>query len=371
MTRRTLPSLIAILLATACASAPPPAPAPAPSPYRVIGYVGGRANIEAIDATKVTHLNYAFAKVRGDDVVYFENADAGDHLARIRALKAANPKLKVLLSIGGWGAEWFSDAALTADSRCRFATSAIDLVKTHQLDGLDIDWEFPGQRGGGNRFRPEDKENFTELIALLRYELDVLPGEHLLTIASSANRWFETTEVARLHPLVDWFNVMTYDMSGGWSQTTAHHAPLQRSGKGHSTASFVRQYLDAGVPRSKIVVGVPFYAREWKWVVNRKSATGLNEPFDFFAGDIAMHRLRRDYSETAGFTRGWDPVARAPFLWNAEAGTFVSFDDEQSLAEKARYVRDNSLGGIMYWEQSHDPEQVLVTAIATELHRPR
>jgi chitinase len=224
----------------------------------------------------------------------------------------------------------------------------------------------PGQRGAGNRFRAEDKQNFTSLIALLRHELDLL-GDKTLTIASSANRYFETTEIDRLHPLVDWFNVMTYDMTGSWSSTTGHHAPLRQE-KGSSTEAFVRQYLAAGVPPEKIVVGVPFYAREWKWVVNRKSATGIGEPFDFFAGDVAIQKLRRDYAN--GFVRGWDNAARAPYLWNADAGTFISFEDEQSLVEKTRYVKQQGLGGIMYWEHSHDPDQNLLSTIAAELLHP-
>ena len=366
MARRFLP-LLTLLLA-ACASTPP-ATAPPPREFRVVGYVGSRTKFETIDVTRVTHLNYAFAKVHPNDVVYFENDEAPAHLERLRALKAAKPSLKVILSIGGWGAEWFSDAALTPESRCRFATSAIDLVKRHQLDGLDIDWEFPGQRGAGNRFRAEDKQNFTSLIALLREELDLLPGKHLLTIASGANKYFETTEVARLHPLVDWFNVMTYDMAGHWTPT-AHHAPLhQTAASRHSIESYVRQYLDAGVPPEKIVVGVPFYAKEWKWVTNRKSATGLNEIYDLYAGEIAYHRLRRDQLSDPTFTRGWDPAARAPYLWNSEVGTFVSYEDEQSLAEKARFVKAYGLGGMMYWEHSQDPDQALLAAMVGELRR--
>jgi chitinase len=100
-------------------------------------------------------------------------------------------------------------------------------------------------------------------------------------------------------------------------------------------------------------------------VVNRKSATGIGEPFDFFAGDIAIQKLRRDY--TQGFVRGWDNAARAPYLWNAEAGTFISYEDEQSLVEKARFVQRERLGGIMYWEHSHDPDENLLSTIAAEL----
>ena len=356
------------LLLAACASAPPAA-VPARKDVRVVGYVSARTKFESIDAAKVTHLNYAFAKVHPDDVVYFENEEAPAHLDRLRALRSAQPHLKISLSIGGWGAEWFSDAALTAESRCRFATSAIELVKRHQLDGLDIDWEFPGQRGAGNRFRAEDRENFTALLALLRQELDLLPGTHTLTIASGANKYFETTDVARVAPLVDWFNVMTYDMAGSWTPT-AHHAPLhQTAASRNSIESYVRQYLDAGVPPEKIVIGVPFYAKEWKWVTNRASATGLNEIYDLYAGEIAFYRLQREQLADPAFTRGWDPSARAPYLWNREVGTFVSYEDEQSLREKARFVRAYGLGGMMYWEHSQDPAQILLGALVSELQR--
>jgi chitinase len=360
--------LVLSLLLTACATAPPPQKS-----FKVIGYVMPRTNFERIDATKVTHLNYAFAKVRGDDVVYFENDDAPAHLARLRSLKSVNPELKIVLSIGGWGAEWFSDAALTEASRCRFATSAVALMTGNDLDGLDIDWEYPGQPGAGNRFRPEDKRNFTLLLKAVRDELDVVGaarGRHyVLTIASSGGRYFEHTEMDRLHAYLDWINVMTYDFAGGWMSATGHHAQLYASGA-VSTEAFVKQHLAAGVPAEKIVVGVPFYGKEWKWV-NRKSATGIGEPYDFFAGDLSYAKLQRDYLAAPGFTRGWDPAAHAPYLWNAEVGTFVSYEDPQSLREKARFVRALNLGGVMYWEHSHDPEEILLTALADALAERR
>lgn len=362
------PLLLPALLLAACATAPVPTAAPARE-LKVIGYAGARTNFEAIDAAKLTHINYAFAKVRGDDVVYFENDEAPSHLARLRGLKAVNPKLKIILSIGGWGAEWFSDAALTDASRCRFATSAVELLTANDLDGLDIDWEYPGQRGGGNRHRPEDKQNFTLLLKALRDELDVVGAgrgrRYTLSIASSGGRYFEHTEMDRLHAYVDWINVMTYDFAGSWQKETAHHAQLYAL-RGNSAEAYVRQHLAAGIPAEKIVVGVPFYAKEWKWV-NRKSETGLGEPYDWFNGEVSYARIRRDYLAAPGFTRGWDAAARAPYLWNPEIGTFLSYEDEQSIAEKARFVRELGLGGLMYWEHSQDPEQTLLTALTAAL----
>ena len=384
--------LFLVLLAYGCAGATyaPPSTLPPAREIRVVGYVSGRTNFEAIDPRNVTHLNYAFAKIRGDsETVYFEEKDAAEDLARLRKLKEINPELKVMLSIGGWGAEWFSDAAVTADARCRFATSAVAVMKEHQLDGLDIDWEYPGQPGGGNRYRPEDKQNFTLLLEEVRRELDRSGhADATLTIASGGGRYFRYVEAPRVAELVDWFNVMSYDMASGSSAMTGHHAPLhdqRAAGSGQravepppaahrpppavtderSVEGYVRQHLAAGIPPEKIVVGLPFYGRTWKWVVNRKSATGLGEPFDWFGPDVGYANL--DFTR---FKRGWDDVAKAPYLWDAASGTFISYEDPQSIAEKARWVKANHLGGVMYWEHRHDPSQTLLGAVASVLLRP-
>jgi hypothetical protein len=222
--QRTL--LIAILL-TGCRTA---------QTYKIIGYVRGRAEINAISAEKLTHINYAFAKVNPLGVIDFEDRDAPAHLAQLQALKARNPQLKLIVSVGGWGADFFSDAALTDASRCRFAMSAVDLIKRYALDGIDLDWEYPGQPGPGIGFRAEDKENFTLLLKTVREELDRL-GEarrrkYTLSIASAGGKYFEHTEMNRLHVYLDWINVMSYDLSGGWSPGAGHHTrsidPLSR-----------------------------------------------------------------------------------------------------------------------------------------------
>lgn len=266
-----------VVILAGCATSP----RVAPKQYRIIGYITHRTDIERIDATKLTHINYAFAKVRGDDYVAFEDSDAAANLGRIRDLKKINPRLQILLSIGGWGAEWFSDAALTSDARCRFSSSAIALMDQYDLDGLDIDWEYPGQPGAGNRFRAEDRENFTALLAELRYELDLLGaprGRHyLLTIASSGGRYFDHTEMDRVNAYIDWFNVMTYDFVAGWSRVTGHHAGLLGTGKPRVPASaegFVAQHLAAGIPPDKIVVGVPFYGKWFRWVTTARRRMG-------------------------------------------------------------------------------------------------
>jgi len=340
-----------------------------PPKFRIIGYVRGRADINAISAEKLTHINYAFAKVNPLGVIDFEDRDAPAHLAQLQALKARNPELKVIVSVGGWGADFFSDAALTDASRCRFAMSAVDLMKRYALDGIDLDWEYPGQPGPGIGFRAADKENFTLQLKTVREELDRL-GEarrrhYTLSIASAGGSYFDHTEMDRLHVYLDWINVMTYDLSGGWSPAAGHHTPLYRSASAPpnavSTESIIQQHLEAGIPPSKIVVGVAFYGRGWRGVIPENE--GLYQRYDQYESNYPFSTIAHDYLGAPGYERRWDSAAHAPFLWSAERARFISYDDPQSLTEKAKFVRKHDLGGIMYWEHSHDPSEILLNAI--------
>jgi chitinase len=345
---------------------------------RIVGYVSRRTDIARIDPMKVTHLNYAFAKIQGNDLVAFEESNAAKNLTLLHDLQRINPKLKIILSIGGWGAGWFSDAALTPVSRCRFATSAVMLMDQYNLDGIDVDWEYPGQKGGGapNGFRAEDKENFTKLLAEVRNELDVLSDargrkgsdRYTLTIASSGDKYLDHVELSKLHPLVDWFNLMTYDFVG-YTRATGHASGLHGTGTKSIDASaeqYVRQYLAAGVPASKIVLGVPFYGRIWAWV-NRKSDTGIDQPFDSFHGDVPWSELQRTFLNDPRYVHGWDRAAGEPYLWDRELGTFLSYDDPRSMTEKANFIKRLKLGGVMYWEHTDDPDETLLTVLANTL----
>ncbi len=137
--------------------------------YMVVGYVAGFRSYDfsQIDATRLTHINYAFANIIDGQVMFGsdkidDNERNSDDIRALTALKEVNPELKVLVSVGGWG--WsgnFSDAALSDSSRERFAVSAAAFVREHELDGIDLDWEYPNHPGAGNIFRPEDVHNFT------------------------------------------------------------------------------------------------------------------------------------------------------------------------------------------------------------------
>jgi chitinase len=207
---------------------------PAAKPV-VLAYVFPQNNLiqpGTIDASRLTRINYAFANIQAGRIVNGFSLD-DQNFAALLGLKKQNSSLTVLVSVGGWA--WsgsFSDMVLTSESRALFIESVVDYLERNHLDGLDIDWEYPGMVGAGNRFRPEDKQNFTLLLRGLRQSFDregVRLHRHLfLTIASGASSEYLThTEMGQIQRYVDTINLMAYDYyEAGSDRLTAHHAPL-------------------------------------------------------------------------------------------------------------------------------------------------
>jgi chitinase len=123
----------------------------------------------------------------------------------------------------------------------------------------------------------------------------------------------------------------------------------------------VRQFLDAGVPARKLVIGAAFYGREFGDV--SPAHDGLYQPYKKYIGEIPWPRLKSDFINRNGFVRHWDPRADAAWLWNPQTRTFITYEDPASIAAKAAFVKAHHLGGIMYWEQSLDPTGELLDAI--------
>jgi chitinase len=333
---------------------------------RVVAYVIGWQTPPDIPATKLTHINFAFARIDAEGKAVLPHPGVPDNLKYLRSLKAKNPQLKILLSVGGWEAEGFSDAAVSAASRETFAHSVVALLREHSLDGVDLDWEYPGQSVAGIKSRPEDKRNFTALLKEMRAQL----GErYLLTIASADREYFQFTEMDRLHVYLDWINVMSYDFFNSLTPTTGHHAALYASafaapGDRNADAA-VKQHLAAGIPPQKLVLGVAFYGRGFAGVT--PSHDGVNQPYERFEAAHPYSELVAKFIDRGGFEREWDAKAQAPFLWNAQTHAFITYDDPQSIAIKAEYVREHRLGGVMFWELSQDSGGELVDAIVKGL----
>ncbi len=323
-----------------------------------------------IAGRKLTRVNYAFANIQGGRMVNgFTNDD--QNLAALVALKQQNPSLTVLVSVGGWlwsGA--FSDVALTRRSRGIFIDSVVESVRRHQLDGLDVDWEYPGLPGAEPHFRTEDKQNYTLLLKELRSRFDSLEKElHrplFVTVATGASQEFLAhTEMKKVQKVVDTVNLMAYDYYEPDSDaTTGHHAPLftnPADPKKVSADESVQEYERAGVPPEKIVLGVPFYSHAWGQVPDINH--GLYEPGKEIPHARAELGGGPDDMMKNGFIRTFDSIAEVPSLYNPEKKIFVTYEDPESLAAKCRYVLDRHLRGIMFWDYESDSTGALLDAV--------
>ncbi len=371
-------SLLALLLAAGASPQEPPAPPPPPA---IIGYVFPQERLlvpAEIDAAKLTHVNYAFANVRQGLVVEGFEHDA-ENLRVLTGLRSEHPQLRILVSVGGWTwSKGFSDVALTPEGRRRFCESALDYLRRHDLDGIDVDWEYPGLPGDGNTHRPEDASNFTALLAELREQLDRETGRtgrrYGLTFAAGAfPDYLAHTEMERVQELVDYVNLMTYDfLVPGADPLAGHHANLLPHPSAREPASVrgaVDDFLAAGVKPRKLVVGVPFYGRAWEVDGEYGPLYQPGKRPASFPG--TSYGALRELPGQGGWLRLWDDAAQAPWLWNPGKRLFVSYEDPRSLRLKCRLVRERGLGGVMFWEYTEDAGGDLLRTLYDELRAPR
>lgn len=336
----------------------------------VVGYVGDSSLPDMIrqDLEKLTHINVAFGHVLNDQISI-------EHLQQLDTLKEItreHPALKVLLSVGGWGAGGFSEAAFTEKGRESMADSALRILTDYPFDGIDLDWEYPCYGEADIASSPHDKTNFTLLLKTMREALDLKgaqDGRHyLLTIATGADQYYvDGTEMDQVQQYLDYVQLMTYDMRGGFQVLTGHHTNLYTPTGDLfriSTDASVHLFKRAGVPKEKIVIGLAFYSRLWQQVPNRNN--GLHQMAGSSGGyGPDFTTLAAEYIEKNGYTRYWDDEAKAPYLYNGSQ--FISYDDEESLQHKCDYVKHQELAGVMFWEYSCDKTHRLLEAIQKEL----
>ncbi|MGH3712028.1 MAG: glycoside hydrolase family 18 protein [Micromonosporaceae bacterium] len=368
-------------------------------------------------AGKLTHVNYAFGNVSAEGNCFEANipgqgdawadyqtpfsaeqsvdgvADTADqplagNFNQLRELKQKHPKLKVLISLGGWTwSRYFSDAALTPESRQKFVASCVDLFIKGNLplldgrggpgsaagvfDGIDLDWEWPASEGApGNVVRPEDKQNFTALVAEFRRQLDAYGRQQrkhyqltafLPADPAQAERGIETRKVFRN---LDFATIQGYDLNGAWDPTTNHHSQLFSPPDDPNPHRFsvdlaIRHYLQGGAPARKLVMGVPYYGRGWTGVPDRNRglyqgpatpAPGTYEPGYEDYKVIATKPGNRYYDH------------RAVAVWYFDGTTFWTYDDPQVIRVKTRYIKARGLGGAMVWSLDGDDAQGTLTS---------
>jgi chitinase len=357
------------------------APAFAAQPIVGAYYPGGNAArypVSNIPADTVTHLFYAFARIQDGRCVVEKDAPA--RFAELAVLKQQHPKLRTILSIGGWEAGGFSDAALTDESRRRFVSSCVAMVfDTHRgsFDGIDLDWEFPVY-GGPKEIaaRPEDRGNMTLLAQEFRRQLDAKAQSrgqsYLLTAALPAGRMQSTGpydpaksyDLKALGETLDFVNLMTYDMGTAFSTVSTFNAPLREVAqdplppelrRANNVEGAVDFYLQHGVPAEKLVLGVPFYGRGFR--VENAANHGLYQPYSepYAAGD--WRDIQSKLLKDPKWTRHWHDVAQTPYLFNADEKIFVSYEDARSIALRSQLAKQRGLRGVFMWELTGDDDQ--------------
>ncbi|NJE76965.1 glycosyl hydrolase family 18 protein [Thermococcus sp. ES12] len=355
-------------------------------PYRVIVYYiswgryARKFYVSDIPWDKVTHLNYAFLDLKEDGTVtYYDTYADPLNLEELKEYKEKYPAVKVLVSVGGWTlSKYFSPVAADPAKRQRFAESVLEIIRKYHLDGVDIDWEYPG--GGGldsNYASPDDGKNFVLLLKTIREVFDQAEKadhrDYLITAAVPADpvkasriNW---TEASRY---LDSINVMTYDYHGAWESITGHNAPLYADPNAPYTDpnvkwnfnvnASVQWYINHVPDRTKVVLGLPFYGRSFSNVPSTNN--GLYQSFsgtpDGTWGPASETYGVMDYWDIVNkiasgeYQRYWDPVAMVPYAYSPTKKVFISYDDPESIGIKVDYALKNGIGGVMVWEITAD-----------------
>ncbi len=298
------------------------------------------------DPTYLTHINYAFAEIYVKNGTYEKFGLQGDkaRFDKIKSLKDKNPNLKILLSFtnsvsnpdnsvdGG-----FSAMAKSSEMRAKFAMDCKSFVQSEGIDGIDIDWEFPGMTFGSNAFDVSvDVDNFTLLMKDLRKELGT---GTLLTYAGycmdkkPANPGFKYIDVKAVDPYVDFVNIMTYDLMGA----PQHQSALNKPGNYWDCKRSVDEYTNAGVPASKLVLGIPFYGRT-----------------NFESGGSINYKDILTLSKNNGYViDNWDSEGSVPYV-TKNGEFYCGYDNPRSIALKGEWLLGLGMKGMMCWDYDGD-----------------
>jgi chitinase len=310
--------VLLLLVSVSCSAKPKPT---------IVAYVTSWSSVIP-DPNYVTHINYAFGHV--NDNFNGVRIDNPSRLKSIVNLRNKSPKLKIMLSIGGWGSGRFSEMASTDENRKKFAEDCLRVVKEFKLDGIDIDWEYPTSNAAKISSSPYDTKNYTLMMQEIRRKIG---KSKLLTLASASDAKY--IDFKAISSMVDFVNIMTYDMAN----PPFHHAGLFRSRftSGMSVDEAITAHVAAGIPIERLVLGIPFYGH---------GRNGVGDYVDY-----------RDIVKLSGFKSMWDAEAKAPY-WENDKGEFVlTYETPESIAIKCEYLLKRGMLGAMYWDYGADTDE--------------
>ena len=331
---------------------------------KVLGYVIQDSVVTKEQANILTHIHVAFGNLTMEGDIVF---DYHPFLKQMDQVRAWNPDIKIILSVVPKEPDAFTVVSASEELRENVAKTCARLVSQDGFDGVDFDWEYPCVPSNGMNCTPEDRHNYTLLCEAAKRGMESVGGGSVSVAAGADLYYIDSIEPERMAEVLDYVCLMTYDLKCGFHALSGHHTALYSSTGDvfrNSCDQARRLFESAGFPKEKLLMGAAFYSRKWEDVPDRyhgflqltKTGGGYGPNYD---------KLADEYINKNGYVRYWDDEAKAPFLFNGS--TFISYDDEESLAHKCAYVKREDIGGIFYWCHSGDTKGVLLRRIAKEL----
>lgn len=331
---------------------------------KVLGYVIQDFVVTKEQANILTHIHVAFGNLTMEGDIVF---DYHPFLKQMDQVRAWNPDIKIILSVVPKEPDAFTVVSASEELRENVAKTCARLVSQDGFDGVDFDWEYPCVPSNGMNCTPEDRHNYTLLCEAAKRGMESVGGGSVSVAAGADLYYIDSIEPERMAEVLDYVCLMTYDLKCGFHALSGHHTALYSSTGDvfrNSCDQALRLFESAGFPKEKLLMGAAFYSRKWEDVPDRyhgflqltKTGGGYGPNYD---------KLADEYINKNGYVRYWDDEAKAPFLFNGS--TFISYDDEESLAHKCAYVKREDIGGIFYWCHSGDTKGVLLRRIAKEL----